>query len=86
MHLAPGLPGNSFYNGRGECERSAPGIYPDPVTTCDNGATCVFDLSHLPVGGCPRPVWLLSDESEPQCSPGFECLVNQGCVPIKTID
>lgn len=79
-------PGDSFCNGRGECERSAPELDTTPPTTCADGRTCARGSACLPGGGCSRPGWFLCEETGSQCRPGFKCSAHQGCVPIKAID
>ncbi len=79
-------PGDSFCNGRGECERITPDPDTAPPTICEDGRTCARGSSCLPGGGCSRPGWFLCEETGSQCRPGFKCSDHQGCVPIKAID
>ncbi|WP_299947142.1 scavenger receptor class F, member 2 [uncultured Ruegeria sp.] len=79
-------PGDSFCNGRGECERNSPDFNPGPAVTCKDGLTCGPGSSCLPGGGCSRPGWFLCEETGSQCRPGFKCSAHQGCVPVKAID
>lgn len=79
-------PGDSFCNGRGECERITPDPGTAPPTICEDGRACARGSSCLPGGGCSRPGWFLCEETGSQCRPGFKCSAHQGCVPIKAID
>lgn len=79
-------PGDSFCNGRGECQKTAPEFDPSPPVTCEDGLTCARGSTCLPGGGCSRPGWFLCEETGSQCRPGFKCSAHQGCVPIKAID